>query len=199
MTRQINGEELWRALLRSRKWSPVRESLREIDLNLRSRLKSGLVFSFKWPRSSRFPGAQITSPSRWFSRWLTAFQPQRPSGARVTEICFIKLPADRSVWISSGGGLCGLDLSPAVSEGGGILMSRFGILFGTRLGAKSPLSLNILLKHLSISMRTRLSFSFSSIIFLPLPPPPPPPTSRSYLGPLACVSPGALTGAVMEG
>lgn len=98
MTGQMNGEEL-----------RAKASVKLIRTPDRDE-KSGLVFSFKWRRSSRFPGAQITSRSRWFSRWLMAFPPQRPSGARVTEICFIKLPADRSVWISSRGGFMWIGL-----------------------------------------------------------------------------------------
>lgn len=69
-----------------------------------------------------------------------------------------------------------------VSEGGGILMSRPGLLFGTRSGAEALLILNILLKHLFILI-------FPSIGFF----------SRSYLGALGLHICRALTGAVMEG
>lgn len=106
------------------------------------------------------------------------------AGTRVPEICLIKLPADRSVWICSiWRGLCGLDLSPAApqrtasAEGGGILMSRFGLLFGTRLGAKAPLILNILLTRLFILKHVcRVSPVILVSRFTTSPTPPTPPT-----------------------
>lgn len=51
-----------------------------------------------------------------------------------------------------------------LSEGGGILMSRSGLLFGTRLGAKAPLILNILFKHLFILMQPQLLGFFRHIL-----------------------------------
>lgn len=79
-------------------------------------------------------------------------------------------PAEGFMWI---GPVSTCSSADRVSEGGGILMSRSGLLFGTRLGAQAPLVLNILLKHLFILMQPRLAgfssvvFSFSSMIFHP--------------------------------
>lgn len=119
-------------------------------------------------------------------------------------------PAEGFMWI---GLVSTCSSADRVSEGGGILMSRSGLLFGTRLGAQAPLVLNILLKHLFILMQPRLAgfssvvFCFSSMIFHPPPPilPFSPPPLGFFFSPLALISaPSAgisaeLRQAVMEG
>lgn len=84
-----------------------------------------------------------------------------------------------------------------VWAGGGILMSRFGILFGARLAPKAPLRFNILLKHLFVCQVFPLFLVFLNY-FAPIfphptvpplhqaPPPPPPPLISP---PSACVPP----------
>lgn len=62
-------------------------------------------------------------------------------------------PAEGFMWIGLVSTCSSVD---RVGEGGGILMSRSGLLFGTGLGAKAPLILNVLLKHLFILMQPRL-------------------------------------------
>lgn len=118
-------------------------------------------------------------------------------------------PAEGFMWI---GPVSTCSSADRVSEGGGILMSRSGLLFGTRLGAQAPLVLNILLKHLFILMQPRLAgfssvvFSFSSMIFHPsFHPAVLPPSIGIFFSPLALISaPSAgvsaeLRQAVMEG
>lgn len=90
-------------------------------------------------------------------------------------------PAEGFMWI---GLVSTCSSADRRSEGGGILMSRSGLLFGTRLGAKAPLIFNILLKHLFILMQPRLSgFSRHILVFLndfPSPHPAGPPQHQVF-------------------
>lgn len=143
--------------------------------------------------------------SAWATEHTAEHVLQRFASSNYPQTGPFGFPAEGFMWI---GLVSTCSSADRLSEGGGILMSRSGLLFGTRLGAKAPLILNILLKHLFILMQPQLSgffpliFSFTSMIFhLAITPFLPSIRffSRSYLGALGLGICGALTGAVMEG
>lgn len=134
-----------------------------------------------------------------FSCWLLVFQLQRPTvfccvtehtaehvlqrfaSSNYPQTGLFGFRAEGFMWI---GLVSTCSSAEHVSEGGGILMSRFGLLFGTGLGAKAQLILNILLKRLFILMQSLLSgFSCHILVFLndfPSPHPAVPPLHRLF-------------------
>lgn len=168
---------------------------------------------------SRSLGGPLLSVPPWFSRcssccvmlrsWACVTEHtaqhvlQRFASSNYPQTGPFGFPAEGFMWI---GLVSTCSSADRFSQGGGILMSRSGLLFGTRLGAKALLILNILLKHLFILMQPRLSgFSRQILVFLNDFPSPtscrsPPPLDFFFpLNLISAPSAAELRQAVMEG